>query len=275
MNYLSRYEGSVSLSDEDLFLRSRSEADIPQKSSKPLYFYNRKHKVKRASKMDLGLLEGELISVAPGAVPLADNQCSVSGGSSGLFSAFEPIGLTGSKEEGSLMASAIEADTVLGSPSCQDLGSFFSGKGSSAAGLSQASSLWRGSRRSPLPVSLSEAGECSERGNLLEDVFALPWNISEVESEDVGAKGYSEGVVSAMAIAPILGMSFGGDEKRVMDLLSDIEEGQHREGVVEEYGSSVLKPKGWRERKNLECSLNFDVGDIGSSRSKNRACLRV
>jgi hypothetical protein len=74
---------------------------IAQKSSKPLYFYNRKHKVQRASKLDLGQLAGELIRVAPAAAPLVGSQSSVSGGLSGLFAAFEPVGLAGSKVEGS------------------------------------------------------------------------------------------------------------------------------------------------------------------------------
>jgi hypothetical protein len=71
-----------------------------------------------------------------------------------------------------------------------------------------------------------------------------------------------------------LGISYGGDEKGFLDLLSDIEEGHKREGVFADERGSVLKSKGWRERKNLECSLNFDVGSIGSSRVKNRS-LRV
>jgi hypothetical protein len=126
-------------------------------------------------------------------------------------------------------------------------------------------------------VSLVEAGESSERSKVLGEVFALPWNISEVGDEDgdVGADGYPEAVADAMAIAPFLGISCGGDEQEFFDLLCDIEEGHQQEGVLAEEGGSVLKSKGWRERKNLECSLNFDVGSIGSSRVKNRACLRV
>jgi hypothetical protein len=82
--------------------------------------------------------------------------------------------------------------------------------------------------------------------------------------------GYSEAVVSSLEIAQALGISFGDNKKRFLDLMSVIEEGQHRVD-----GGSVLKPKGWRELKNLECSLNFDVGGIGSSRGKNKACMRV
>jgi hypothetical protein len=98
----------------------------------------------------------------------------------------------------------------------------------------------------------------------------------EVEVEDgvMGANGYPEAVADALAKAPFLGISCGGDEKGFFDPLSDIDEGHKREGVFVE-GGSVLKSNGWRERKNLECSLNFDVGSIGSSRVKNRTCLQV
>lgn len=43
--------------------------------------------------MDLGLLAGEDFSVLPGILPLVSDQCTVLGGSSGLFSVFEPNGL--------------------------------------------------------------------------------------------------------------------------------------------------------------------------------------
>jgi hypothetical protein len=116
-NSLFRYEGSVSLADDGFSVRpcNLSAVVIAQKSSKPLYFYNRKHKVQRASKLDLGQLAGELISVAPGAVPLVGSQCSVSGGLSGLFAAFEPVGLAGSKVEGSFLASTDGSLTVKSS----------------------------------------------------------------------------------------------------------------------------------------------------------------
>jgi hypothetical protein len=133
-------------------------------------------------------------------------------------------------------------------------------------------------RRSPEPVSLSEVGESSERSNLFGEAFTLPWNMSEagVEVEDgvSGANGYPEPVADALAIAPFLGVSCGGNEQGFLDLMCDIEEGHKREGMFADDGGSVVKSKGWRERKNLECSLIFDVGSIGSSRVKNRS-LRV
>jgi hypothetical protein len=220
-----RYEGTISLAGDGLSVRPCNPLAvvIAQKSSEPLYFYNRKHKVQRASKLDLGQLAGELIRVAPAAVPLVGSQSSVSGGLSGLFAAFEPIGLAGSKMEGSFRASTDGSPNVK--PSAQS---------PPARGL-----LKRGFLR-----------PSSEKSDLI--------------------NGYSEVVVSSLEIAQALGISFGDNKKRFLDLMSEIEEGQHRVD-----GGSVLKPKGWRELKNLECSLNFDVGSIGSSRGKNKTCMRV
>jgi hypothetical protein len=104
--------------------------------------------------------------------------------------------------------------------------------------------------RSCFPATILEVEDSLEKGDLLD--------------------GYSEVVVSSLEIAQALGLSFGSNRKRFLDLMSVIEEGQHRVD-----GGFVLKPKGWRELKNLECSLNYDVGGIGSSRGKNRACMRV
>jgi hypothetical protein len=284
-NDFFKYEGSVSLADVGTSVRNLPAlspptastarnlpaAGSPQKLTKLLHFYNRKHKVKRASKMDIGKFAGDLISIAPGAVSLVGDQSSVFGGSSGLFSAFESSSFTGSKEVGFLMAPAAEADTSLVHSSLA--------KGMLRQGFLKSRPCGGVSRRSPEPVCLSEAGESSERRKVLGEVFEMPWNISEVgvEVEDgvLGANGYPEVVANALAIAPFLGISCGEDEKGFFDLLSDIDEGHKREGVFAEEGGSVLKSKGWRKRKNLECFLNFDVGSIGSSRVKNRSCLRV
>jgi hypothetical protein len=43
------------------------------------------------------------------------------------------------------------------------------------------------------------------------------------ENGEVAVEGYSEDVLNAAKIAPILGLSFGGDEKRLKDLLAAIE----------------------------------------------------
>jgi hypothetical protein len=171
-NDFFKYEGSISLADEGTSVRLSNLPAVgsPQKPTKLLHYYNRKHKVKRASMMDMGQLAGDLISIAPGAVPLVGDQCSVSGGSFGLFSAFESIGWTGSKEVGFLMAPAAEAGTSLvhSSPA----------KGMLRRGFLKPRPCGRVSRRSPEPVSLSEAGESSERSKVLGEVFELPWNIS-------------------------------------------------------------------------------------------------
>jgi hypothetical protein len=186
--------------------------------------------------LDLGQLAGELIRVAPAAAPLVGSRSSVSGGVSGLFAAFEPVGLAGSKMEGSFRAFTDGSSTVK--PSAQS---------PPARGLLKRGFL---RPRSCFPKTISEVGDSSEKSDLI--------------------NGYSEAVVSSLEIAQALGISFGDNKKRFLDLMSEIEEGQHRVD-----GGSVLKPKGWRELKNLECSLNFDVGSIGSSRGKNKMCMRV
>ena len=85
----------------------------------------------------------------------------------------------------------------------------------------------------------------------------------------MGVEGYSEFVLSVIGAIPILGLSFGGDEKRLMDLFFAIEEGQCLEDEA-----STSKLKGKKELKNLECSINFDAKDSGSSQSigRTRAC---
>jgi hypothetical protein len=248
------------------------EESVPTVSlpvSLPVHFYNCKHKVKRASNLDLGKLAGDLFSIAPGAVPLLGEQRSVSGGSSGLFSAFEPSGFAGSKEVSGLLAPAVEANKPLAHSS--------PAKGMLRRGFLLPRPCDGVPSRSPEPVSSSEVGESSERSNLLGEVFSQPWNTSEagVEVEDgvSGANSFPEAVVDALAIAPFLGVSCGGNEQGFLDLMCDIEEGHKREGMFTD-GGSVVKSKGWRERKNLECSLNFDIGSIGSSRVKNKS-LRV
>jgi hypothetical protein len=230
-----RYEGSVSLAGDGLSVRPTGDG-LARKSTEPLYFYNRKHKIQRASKLDLGQLAGGLIRVAPAAAPLVGSRSSVSGGVSGLFAAFEPVGLAGSKMEGSFRASTDGSSTVK--PSAQS---------PPARGLLKRGFL---QQRSCFPKTISEVGDSSEKSDLI--------------------NGYSEAVVSSLEIAQALGISFGDNKKKFLDLMSEIEEGQHRVD-----GGSVLKPKGWRELKNLECSLNFDVGSFGSSRGKNKMCMRV
>jgi hypothetical protein len=81
----------------------------------------------------------------------------------------------------------------------------------------------------------------------------------------VGVEGYSEVVLDAMDLAPTLGLTFGGDEKRLLNLFSNIEENRdYEEGV------SVSNSKWRMELKNLECSINFEARGCGSSRVKGK-----
>ena len=78
-------------------------------------------------------------------------------------------------------------------------------------------------------------------------VLAGTWN---GENGGVGVEGYFKFVLSAMGAAPILGLSFGGDEKRLLDLFFVIEEAWYLED-----GVSASKPKGKMELEILECSI--------------------
>jgi hypothetical protein len=61
-------------------------------------------------------------------------------------------------------------------------------------------------------------------GGLLAEVVA--------KTSMVGVEGYSEVVLNAMDLAPTLGLTFGGDEKRLLNLFSNIEENRdYEEGV--------------------------------------------
>jgi hypothetical protein len=55
-NGFFRYEGFAPLAEVGVSVRPCVilAADSPRKTTKPLHFYNRKHKVKRASKLDMG-----------------------------------------------------------------------------------------------------------------------------------------------------------------------------------------------------------------------------
>lgn len=86
------------------------------------------------------------------------------------------------------------------------------------------------------------------------------------ENGETGDDSYSEEVLSAKGLVPLWGSPLGGIEKRLLDLLTFLEEGQHREVV-----GSASTPKGRRELKNLECYINFDTRGNGSSRGKGRA----
>jgi hypothetical protein len=58
---------------------------------KPMTFFHR-HRAEKDSKLDLDLLTGEDFSILPSILLLLGGQCTVPGGSSELFSVFEPNG---------------------------------------------------------------------------------------------------------------------------------------------------------------------------------------
>jgi hypothetical protein len=59
----------------------------------------------------------------------------------------------------------------------------------------------------------------------------------------VGEEGYSKRVLEAMKCAPVVGMTWGGDDKKLLDTFSAME-------------NKEPKVKGLRELKNLDCSLS-------------------
>jgi hypothetical protein len=70
-----------------------SSVEITENATKPIIFYNRKYKAKRETKLAEGLLARKVFSIPPGVLPLIGGPCTVPGGSSGLFSEFEPYGM--------------------------------------------------------------------------------------------------------------------------------------------------------------------------------------
>ena len=68
---------------------------------------------------------------------------------------------------------------------------------------------------------------------------------------DILVEGYSKEVIDMMNFAPVVGLSWGGDNKRLSNLFSVIEE--------EKWELAAPKVKGKRELKNLECSWNFEA----------------
>jgi hypothetical protein len=59
----------------------------------------------------------------------------------------------------------------------------------------------------------------------------------------VGEEGYSIRVLEAMKCAPVVGMSWGGDDKKLLDTFSAME-------------NKEPKVKRLRELKNLDCSMS-------------------
>jgi hypothetical protein len=106
------------------------------------------------------------------------------------------------------------------------------------------------------PLTILEVGESSKEGDL--DAVGLR------ENGEVGDVGYSEVVQSAMEIYPFLGISCGGNEKRLRDLLTVLDKGKSHEVVA-----SISKSKGSRELK-IWSALFFDTRGDGSSRGKGK-----
>jgi hypothetical protein len=87
-------------------------------------------------------------------------------------------------------------------------------------------------------------GETSKGGDQQEGELGL--------DGEVGDFDYSKVVQCAKDIYPIMGISCGGNEKKLLDLLTILEEEQRHEVLV-----STSKPKGRRELKNLREFYKF------------------
>jgi hypothetical protein len=96
--------------------------------------------------------------------------------------------------------------------------------------------------------------------NFVEAVVATP---------SAGVEGYSEVMLNAMEVTPTLGLSFGGEEKRLNDIFLVIEEDWYCED-----GVATSNTKGKRELKNLECSINFEARGSGYSRGKGKVACK-
>jgi hypothetical protein len=66
----------------------------------------------------------------------------------------------------------------------------------------------------------------------------------------VGTKGYSKAVLDAMKIAPVVGMTWGGEDNKMLEMIFAFDKRKPSVDV------STLKVKGLRELKNLDCTLS-------------------
>jgi hypothetical protein len=71
-----------------------------------------------------------------------------------------------------------------------------------------------------------------------------------VSVSQVGTKGYSKTVLDSMKFAPVVGMTWGGEDNKMLEMFSDYEKRKHSAEV------STPKVKGLRELKNLDCTLS-------------------
>jgi hypothetical protein len=66
----------------------------------------------------------------------------------------------------------------------------------------------------------------------------------------VGTKGYSKTVLDSMKFTPVVGMTWGGEDNKMLEMFSDYEKIKHSAKV------STPKVKDLRELKNLDCTLS-------------------
>jgi hypothetical protein len=87
------------------------------------------------------------------------------------------------------------------------------------------------------------------------------------DTSEKGEENYSEVVLDAVKFASNMGWNCGdeGDEKSLLNIFSKIEEER----------KPTSKVKGMRERKNLECSLNYEARERLSSERchRRRGCV--
>jgi hypothetical protein len=88
------------------------------------------------------------------------------------------------------------------------------------------------------------------------------------KKKETPVEGYSKVVLDAGNFAPMMGLSWGGDEKSLLDLFSVIAKDKEREPFID---VSTPKVKGKRELKNLECFINFEARGQRSSLAKSLA----
>ena len=71
-----------------------------------------------------------------------------------------------------------------------------------------------------------------------------------VDSQVVGAKGYSKAALDVMKFVPVVWMTWGGEDNKLLNLFSTFDKRKPSTDV------STPKVKGMRELKNLDCTLS-------------------
>jgi hypothetical protein len=66
----------------------------------------------------------------------------------------------------------------------------------------------------------------------------------------VGEKGYSKAALDAMKFTPVVGMTWGGEDNKMLEMFSAFDKRKPSVDV------STPKVKGLRELKNLDCTLS-------------------